>query len=188
MIFFCVSAKHRDPSSVFYSWSSIHCSLHSSPEEVRRVGPLCLRTNKTTCQAALTLRAYRLFDLRHFMCGSCHPPPHTPTTQRGMLYGLRHPCLPDAIIIYLHVLHAGFSIYRILSSDTHMCTVQLRKKANPWPSQTQTRSDDHIFLRQRTRCGLLRQPKPALWKSLYPHKHWPHWPPPLAKWTFTLTE
>lgn len=92
------------------------------------MGPLCLRTNKSACQAALTLRAYRLFDLRHFMCGSCHPPPHTPTTQRGMLYGLRHHCLPDAIIIYLHVLHAGFSIYRILSSDIHMCTMQLRKK------------------------------------------------------------
>lgn len=79
-----------------------------------------------------------------------------------MLYGLRHHCLPDAIIIYLHVLHAEFSIYRILSSDIHMCTMQLRKKKkNLWPSQTQTRSDDHIIS-----TDLLWPPPPAQTSSL----------------------
>lgn len=74
------------------------------------------------------------------------------------------------------------------SPQIYTCVRCSLEKANAWPSQTQTRSDDHILLRQQTCCGLLCQPKPALWKSHYPHKHWPHWPSPLAKWTFTLSE
>lgn len=62
-------------------------------------GLLRLRTNKTACQAALTLHPYRLFLTWDILWARVVSPPQTPTTRRGMLYALLRHCLLDTIII-----------------------------------------------------------------------------------------
>lgn len=55
-------------------------SMRPSGRE-RGAGLHRLRTNKTVCQATLTLHPYRLSDLRHFMSRSCLPP-QTPNNKK----------------------------------------------------------------------------------------------------------
>lgn len=89
-----LSILHRPTAS---RPATVSTPLYASPG----AGLLRLCTNKTVCQAALTLHPYRLSDLRHFMSGSLQPP-QTPATRRGMLYALLHHrqrCLLGTIII-----------------------------------------------------------------------------------------
>lgn len=76
------SASARQPPSPhrFPSCNSIHPALCPSRRE-RGAGLHRLRTNKTVCQATLTLHPYRLSDLRHFMSRSCLPP-QTPNNKK----------------------------------------------------------------------------------------------------------
>lgn len=95
-----VSAEHQPSPHLFPSCNSFHSAPRLS-KRGRRAGFLRLRTNKTVCQATLTLHPYRLSDLRHFMGRSCQPP-QTPTARRGKLYALlhhQHHCLLDTVII-----------------------------------------------------------------------------------------
>lgn len=80
---FCLSeASHIAPLFLILKQYPFHSSILQRGEKSWTSASAQI---KTVCQAALTLHPYRLFDLRHFISGSCQPPSESNNKKRHAL-------------------------------------------------------------------------------------------------------